>query len=162
MVASILVLLVFGMALMVLETFVPGGIVGALGALSVLAAVVLVLVAPEFDHWPSWLRTVTATGMVLGSGVLMLVWMRCFAVRFFSRAFNLETSLPSPENPAGIDAGAKGIALTDLRPLGRADFQGRRREVRCQSGFAAAGTAVQVTGAEPGNLVVRVIESLQP
>jgi membrane protein implicated in regulation of membrane protease activity len=49
------------------------------------------------------------------------------------------------------------VALTELRPLGRAEIDGQRYEVRCQNGLAPAGTRVEVIAAEPGNLLVRIV-----
>lgn len=55
--------------------------------------------------------------------------------------------------------GRRGGALTELRPLGRAEIGGRHYDVRCQSGIASAGSRVEVIAAEPGNLLVRFIST---
>jgi membrane-bound ClpP family serine protease len=59
--------------------------------------------------------------------------------------------------PSDAAPGAQGVALTDLRPLGRADIAGKHYEVRCQDGMAAAGSRLEVIASEPGNLLVRLI-----
>jgi len=56
-----------------------------------------------------------------------------------------------------VTVGKQGVALTELRPLGRAEIAGKRYDVRCQGGLAAAGAQVEVIAAEPGNLLVRTI-----
>lgn len=160
MVLTLAILVLLGILLMILETFVPGMIIGAIGALCTLAAVALLLFAEEFAAWSGTTRATAAAGVILLTAAVLLVWLRCFAVKFWRRGFTLEAA--SPAAPAAADdlaPGAVGVALTDLRPLGRADFGGRRREVRCEDGFAPAGSGVRITGREPGNLIVRLTPS---
>ena len=59
--------------------------------------------------------------------------------------------------PAGAVHGAKGIALTDLRPVGRAEIGGKRYEVRCQTGHVPSGARIEVIASEFGSLLVRPI-----
>jgi membrane-bound ClpP family serine protease len=159
MVLTLTLLVLLGILLMILETFVPGMIVGAIGVLCTLAAAALLLFGEEFAHWSGTLRAAAAAGVILLTAALQLVWLRFFAVKFWRRGFTLEAT--SPPAPAADDLapGALGVALTDLRPLGRADFDGQRREVRCEDGFAPAGAGVRLTGREPGNLLVRLTPS---
>lgn len=153
---TLALLVIFGILLMILETFVPGMIVGAIGAVCTLAAVGLLLFAEEFAHWSDATRAAAAAGVILLTVGVLLIWLRFFAVKFWRHGFTLTAE--SPAAPVADDpaTGAQGIALTDLRPLGRADFAGQRREVRCEDGFAPAGAAVRITGREPGNLIVRL------
>ena len=157
MIVTVAIIVILGVLLMIMETFVPGMVAGLLGALCVLTGVVLVMMSDEFSHWPPWGRSVAACGIVVGSAVLQLVWLRFFAIKFWHNSFTLKAAVPSAE-PAPFPApGTEGTALTELRPLGRADFNGLRREVRCEDGFAPAGSPVRITGSEPGNLLVRLI-----
>lgn len=154
---TIAIVVIFGVLLMILETFIPGWVAGILGALCVLAGVVLVLTAEDFAPWPAWGRTVLACGIVAVSVAAVLLWMRFFGVRIWHSTFTLRTTIPPMNQTQGIRDGAEGVALTELRPLGRADFAGERREVRCEDGFAPAGSRLRVTGTEPGNLLVRLV-----
>jgi membrane-bound ClpP family serine protease len=158
MVLTVAIIVTLGVLLMILETFVPGMVAGILGAVCVLAGVALVLWSEDFSHWPMWVRSLTACGIVVGSAVLQLLWLRYFALKFWHRSFTLKTEIPAPEISHQILlTGTEGVALTELRPLGRAEFNGSRYEVRCQDGFAPAGSRVRVTGTEPGNLMVRLL-----
>ncbi|HEY1081103.1 MAG TPA: NfeD family protein [Prosthecobacter sp.] len=157
MLITVAILVSLGVLLMILETFVPGLVAGILGAVCVLAAVALVLVADDFSHWPSWARTVTACGIVALTAGLQLIWLRFFAVKFWSKSFTLQAAVPPAPTPQKLNPGTEGVALTELRPLGRAEFGGMRCEVRCEDGFAPAGTRVRITGSEPGNLLVRLL-----
>ncbi|TDU72822.1 membrane-bound serine protease (ClpP class) [Prosthecobacter fusiformis] len=157
MVLTVAIIVILGVLLMILETFVPGMVAGLLGALCVLTGVILVMVSDDFSHWPPWGRSVAACGIVLVTVILQLVWLRYFAIRFWQKSFTLEASIPSVESPMTLANGTEGTALTELRPLGRADFGGLRREVRCEDGFAPEGSLLRITGSEPGNLLVRLI-----
>lgn len=156
MIFTIAILVLFGVLLMMLETFVPGWIAGLLGVVSVLIAVILAMTAEELSGWPAWGRTTLACGIVAGSAIVLLVWLKYFAVKFWHRSFTLEAEISRPEASPHL-AGEEGVAITELRPLGRAEISGKRCEVRCEDGFAPSGSRLRVTGSEPGNLLVRLL-----
>ena len=158
MIVTIAIIVIFGIVLMMVETFLPGAIAGTLGLLCILAGVVLAITADELAHWPVWGRTLFACGIIGFSSVVLLIWMRYFAVKLFHRAFTLEASSASPAPDVTVAPGDEGIAITELRPLGRAEFSGKRLDVRCQTGFAPQGSHLKVIGSEPGNLLVRIIQ----
>lgn len=155
MLITIAIVVLFGILLMIVETFVPGGILGAFGLVCILTAVGLAIWADDFVAWPAWGRALLAFGILAVTATVMMIWLRCFSTRVFNRAFTLNATVPSPAHPINIAPGTEGTAITELRPLGRAEFAGQRCEVRCETGFAPAGSKVQVIATEPGNLVVR-------
>jgi len=158
MLTSILTLALFGILLLMLETFLPGMIAGTIGTLSLLAALWLTLSAEELNHWSGGQRAALAVGIVFGSTLLMLLWLRWFAVKFFRRGFMLEAAIMgNAEAPSSASPGSQGIAVTELRPLGHAEIGGKRFEVRCQTGHAPAGAKIEVIAAEFGSLLVRAI-----
>ena len=156
MLASIAILTLFGILLIMLETFLPGWVAGILGTIAIFTAIWLALMSEELVGWTSNQRVALALGIVVFAMAVLIGWLRWFAVKFFRRALTLTTSIETP--PAvGAAPGTQGVALTELRPLGRAEIDGQRYEVRCQNGLAPAGTRVEVIAAEPGNLLVRII-----
>lgn len=157
MVLTIAILVLFGLLLMMLETFVPGWIAGIIGLVCIISGIMLTLMADELSGWPSWGRTALACGIVAGSCLVLLVWLKCFAIKFWNRSFTLQAEISAPSKAESPAAGAEGIALTELRPLGRAEIAGKRCEVRCEDGFAPSGSKLRVTGTEPGNLLVRLL-----
>ena len=156
MLASIAILTLFGIVLLLLETFLPGWVAGILGVVSIFLALWLTLTSDELVGWSSGLRLALALGIVVFSAGGLLAWLRWFAVKFFRRELTLTTSIETPVADHA-DLGSQGFALTELRPLGRAEIAGKRYEVRCQNGLAAAGTRVEVIATEPGNLLVRIL-----
>ena len=159
MIVTIAIIVLFGILLMMAETFLPGAIAGTLGLICIIAGVVLALVSDELAHWSMRSRILLSAGIIVFSFTVVLIWMRWFAVKLFHRAFTLEAEIPSPRDEADHVPQQEGIAITDLRPSGRADFGGRRLDVRCQSGFAVSGSRVQIIGSEPGNLLVRILSN---
>jgi membrane-bound serine protease (ClpP class) len=157
MLSTLIILVVFGIILVLVETFVPGGILGTFGILTILGAIILTLVSDELD-WSPGMRMVVAVGIVGVTTAAILLWLRFFAITIFRKTFTLTSesgkTAPKPNRPS---QGDQGVALTELRPLGRAEFDGRRVDVRCQTGTAPVGTRLQVVGHEPGNLVVRTL-----
>lgn len=156
MLASIAILTLFGILLIMLETFLPGWVAGILGTIAIFAALWLALWSEQLAGWSSVQRLGLALGIVVAAISLLIVWLRWFAVKFFRRALTLTTSIGSPAVLTAVP-GAKGVALTELRPLGRAEIAGRRYEVRCQDGLAPAGARIEVIATEPGNLLVRIV-----
>lgn len=154
MLASIFILTLFGIFLIMLEVFLPGWVAGIMGTISILAAVWLALMSDDLVGWSNGARLALALGILVFSAAVLLAWMRWFAVKFFRRALTLTASIATPP-PVATVLGSHGVALTELRPLGRAEIAGQRYEVRCQTGMVAAGTQVEVIATEPGNLLVR-------
>lgn len=158
MLANIAILTLFGILLVMLETFLPGWVAGILGCLFILIGAGLVLVADEFAGWSLGMRVLLATGVLVFALAVLAAWLRWFAGRFFQRVFTLSATSGSGALPAA-PLGQQGVALTELRPLGRAEIGGKSYEVRCHLGLAEAGSRVEVIAAEPGNLLVRLIPS---
>ena len=158
MLTSILTLALFGILLLMLETFLPGMIAGIIGTLSLIAAVWLSLTADELGGWSSGQRAALAGGIIVFATAISLIWLRWFAVKFFRRGFTLDAAIESrADAPVAAVQGAQGIALTDLRPLGRAEIAGKRYEVRCQTGHVPSGARIEVISSEFGSLLVRPI-----
>ncbi len=156
MLASIAILTLFGILLIMLETFLPGWVAGILGTIAIFTAIWLALMSEELVGWTSNQRMGLALGIVVFAMAVLIGWLRWFAVKFFRRALTLTATIETP-TALGAAPGTQGVALTELRPLGRAEIDGQRYEVRCQNGLAPAGTRVEVIAAEPGNLLVRIV-----
>lgn len=158
MLANIAILMSFGILLVMLETFLPGWIAGILGGMFILAAAGLFIVADEFAGWSLGFRVLMAAGVLVFSAAVLGIWLRWFAGRFFQKMFTLSATSGHNTLPA-TPVGQQGVALTELRPLGRAQIGGKSYEVRCQLGQAKVGSRVEVISAEPGNLLVRLVAS---
>jgi membrane-bound serine protease (ClpP class) len=137
----VLILFVFGIALMLVEAFIPGfGVFGIAGLISTLASIVLAAVSVQ-------------TGMLmLMISLVLAVAFAVFAFRFFAKRGALRhIILSEQEKPdlgyvAPLDqknlVGQKGIAVTALRPSGTAMIGEKRIDVVSEGSFIPAGEAV--------------------
>lgn len=145
------ILLVAGLILVGAEVFVPGGILGAMGALALLGAVVLGFVAfPAYGLW-------IALGMVVLVGVAFLLWIKIFPGTRMGKSMTVATDLAdSKATQAGLTelTGKVGVATSDLRPGGFAEIEGRRRDVITRGEMIARGESVVVLEVESNRIVV--------
>lgn len=158
-----LLLVVGGMALLALEFLViPGfGIAGILGALVLLAGLVLSLTG-DGDTAPV---IVQAAGRVIFALLLAvlssLLFLRLLPRLPFGRRLILETGLPASQgyesSPPGDHEwmGKRGRAMSPLRPAGIAEFDGTRVDVVSDGPLIESGAAVEVIRVDGNRIVVR-------
>lgn len=143
-------LLILGLILICLEVFVPGGIAGTLGALALAGSVVLAFRNTDFG--PLWLL------VALGSALVsVLVAIRTVARTALGRKLFLHAS---ESGYSGADrtldelAGKTGVAVTDLRPAGIAEIEGRRVDVVTEGEYLARDTEIAVKSVSGNRIVV--------
>lgn len=153
-------LVVAGLLFLAVEVFlVPGhGVAALLGLLAVVAGIVLSVLGPV----PGPADVAVAVGVIVSSLTLMGVaaWGLYSRMRagdpllggMLRRDEGYIAALPRPELE-GID----GVALTDLRPAGRAEVSGEVLDVVSEAGWITAGTPVRVLRAEGYRHVVRAV-----
>ncbi len=151
-------LLLIGLAVMVLEVFVPSG--GVLGFLSV-TAIVAAIVMAFLEQGPAFGMAVLAVAFVAVPAVLAL------ALRWFPETPLGRRVLPPPPAPDDVvpDAdrrrrlrglvGRVGRAACELLPWGSVEVEGVHCDALSESGPIAAGASVEVVGVEGAALVVR-------
>jgi membrane-bound serine protease (ClpP class) len=152
----VLVLFVFGIALMLVEAFMPGfGVFGVSGLISTLVSIVLAAVSVQ-------------TGMVmLLISFLLAGVFSYFSFRFFARRGALRHIILSEEERAELGytapldqknlVGLEGVALTTLRPSGAAEIEGRRIDVVSDGAYIPAGDKLIVDRVEGVRVIVRKI-----
>ncbi len=140
-------LITIGLLLLVVEIlFVPGTtLVGLLGFLLLLGGVMLSF--RFFGNEIGWMTLGAATVL---SGLAVFFSFRSGLWRRFSlRSVNDSTAVESQEGR--VHAGDEGVALSSLRPAGKAEIGGQILEVRTRGAYADAGSkvrVVQVAGAQ--------------
>lgn len=63
----------------------------------------------------------------------------------------------APDGAAPPAIGSRGIAVTELRPMGVCEFSGRRVEAASASNIIAAGSAVEVISLEASRPIVKAV-----
>jgi len=160
------VLMVLGIILILVEVLVlPGvGVVGVSGVLSLLGGAVLAMVDRDAEVVPreAIVGAVNVVGIAFLAAVALLVALLVLIGRSASSGTRVErrgnrlvlATDVGGAHEAGL-VGAVGFALTDLRPAGAAEIDGRRVDVVAEGGFLSAGTDLEVVLDEGYRRVVR-------
>lgn len=157
MVAAIVGLLVMGVFLVLLEVVIPGGVVGTLGALCVVTAIVLAF----FNLSLPW-----AIGITLGSIIFFIVafyvWLTYLdrlpvAKRMFLKSTANDWSGTDEKNEDYL--GKEGVTQTTLRPSGFAMIDGERVDVVTEGDMIEKGEKIKVIEVEGNRIVVAAVES---
>jgi len=144
-------LLIIGLILVIAEIlFVPGTtIVGIIGVL--VTAVGIYYAFVTFEKQVAGMVLVAA--LVLNFGALLYgfrtgAWKK-FALKsaIKSRAFD--------DRLKGLDVGMKGIAVSDIKPIGKAEIGEGIYEVKSESGFISVGTTVFITKLENNTIIIK-------
>jgi membrane-bound ClpP family serine protease len=157
-----LVLLAGALLLTIVEIFVPSG-----GLISLLAAAVAVAgIVCLWRYEASW-----GVSGLLGSLILLptvffgglSLWTNTDAGR---RAMGLPSEeerearrMKDLESKKAREAviGKEGVVLTELRPVGTIELEGKRVDALAEVGFIPAGTRVRVTGVDTTEVRVRSV-----
>jgi membrane-bound ClpP family serine protease len=149
----IILLFALGIVLVAVEVIVPGGILGAIGALMMFGGCVMSFV--EYGT----LGGIIASAIALALAVLALyLEFRILPKTAIGKRAFLTKQVTGVSAAFGKEAneliGKSGEALTMLSPSGYIRVDGKRYEAFCQSGQAPAGTPLQVIGADNFRLIV--------
>lgn len=158
-----LLLVALGVVLLALEFFViPGfGVAGVLGAVALLAGLGLSLVGAGATREVLLSAAVRVVFSLLAALVVSLALFRLLPWLPATRRVVLGTGLPAgggwepgvvSHRPA---AGARGTAVSPLRPAGIADIDGERIDVVSEGDYIDAGEPIEVLRVEGNRVVVR-------
>ena len=149
----IIILILIGAVAILLELFLPGGIIGLLGALCLLGAIVV-----SFTEYGFNTGLLVTVGILSVTSVALYFWMKHFDRLPWIRSLILtETaggSSSSDKKSALLDKA--GETLTDLGPSGKALIDNEKLDVIAESGFIDKGTPVTVVEASGSKIVVRI------
>ena len=152
---TITVLIIAGLVLMALEVYVPGFVLGSIGAMLLVVAVILCY------------RTYGISASVI-VGILEVVLT--LAIVFASLKWFPETAAGKRMILGKTQMGARsqtecepdlvgreGVAHTMLRPSGTALVDGKRLDVVAESGMIERGSAIKIVAVQENHVVVRKI-----
>lgn len=148
----IITLILIGTAALLLELFIPGGIVGFLGALCLLGAIVTTFTEYGFNA-----GILTTLAILVMACVALYFWMKNFEKLPGMKHFILTQTAerPQPTEDESLLLNKKGETLTDLGPSGKALIDGKKFDVIAESGFIDQATAITVIEASGSKIVVR-------
>jgi membrane-bound serine protease (ClpP class) len=145
-------LAVAGLLLIGIELFVPGMVLGTLGAAALVASITLAFVFHGFVA-----GSAMAVCVLVCSTIGTLVWLRLFPHTAIGKKLTLSTSLGGPNEYPDFSGlmSREGVTLTILRPAGTAVFDGKRIDVVTDGEFIDPGNRVAVVAVEGARVVVR-------
>lgn len=155
-----IILFIVGLGLILLEFFLPGGIVGIIGFVSILTS--LFLASDNVVHMG--ISILIAIGISILASILMIKVfgkkMKLFKRIILTDSTNTEQGYISNKSRVEL-IGLEGVALTTLRPSGTVILEGERIDVVSEGGYISQGAKVKVVKAEGSRIVVREVLSLE-
>lgn len=148
----ILLIAAAGLLLLLAEAFLPGGVLGIIGGLALIVAIVLGFV---------WYGMLAGSILLVGLGGTALtgfaIWMSFFARTAAGRKLLLAQTLPSGSAARAVElpVGTEGAAVSPLRPGGRARFGDVTADVTSESDFIEAGASVVIVSLADSGITVR-------
>lgn len=149
-------LTIAGLLLIGAEIFVPGGILGVMGCIALVIAIVIGFIA-----FPAPWGAISAVGILMLVGLAILLWLKLFPKTAIGKqvisSTDLHDSKATEEGLAEL-LNETGEALSDLRPSGFARINGRRTDVVTQGGMISKGKQVKVIEVEGNRVVVQAVK----
>ncbi|MGA1043648.1 MAG: NfeD family protein [Phycisphaerales bacterium] len=173
-----ILLVLLGLGLVAVELFVlPGfGFAGVAGVACLFVGLIGTFVGGgEIGGvaWQGQLLTGIATTLAAGFAAAVSIWMlsrHLGGVRAFDRlvlsasaggevvADRIRSTSPPPTDPSWPRIGDVGLAASQLRPAGRAEFEARTFDVSSDGSFIDAGSRVRVVAIREGRIEVEPAE----
>ncbi len=149
-----ILLLTAGLFLLAAEIFLPGGVLGILGGMALLGAVVA-----GFAAFGPAIGAYIALAILIGGSAGIFLWIKLFPRTRVGRALTLqhtESEYKASDADTRNLAGQSGKAVTDLRPAGIARIGNRKYDVVSEGPLIGRGSAVQVLKVDGNRIVVRL------
>lgn len=155
--ALYITLILAGLILLASEIFVPGGVVGTLGGLLLIAAAIV-----GFDLFGPEGGVLSLIGLLVLLGAYIVLLVHYLPRSFIGRKFTLKEDLKDSHSSARsyMDIlGQEGVAITDLRPAGIARVGEERVHVMAESNWIEKETPIRVVAAEGNRVMVRKLSA---
>ncbi|HHV19766.1 MAG TPA: nodulation protein NfeD, partial [Thermoanaerobacterales bacterium] len=151
----VLALFIVGLLLLVIEMFVPGfGVFGVAGILSIIGSMIMAFPSPE-QALTSILIALVASGLIIYFLVKYLVQTPIFDRITLGIKQEKSEGYIATNKDIGELAGAKGKAITSLRPAGVAIIGERKHDVLTEGEFVPSGTDIVVIRVEGSKIIVK-------
>ena len=145
-------LLLAGFMLIGMEIFIPGGILGIIGAVAWLVAA-----GVGMSKFESPWNMLSAFALLLMGVLTFVVWIKYFPKSRVGKSLSLADSTKDYKSHNEVDeypVDTVGEALSTLRPSGIARFDGKRVDVVADGEWIEAGQAVKISSTADGHISV--------
>jgi membrane-bound serine protease (ClpP class) len=151
-----ILLLLLGLFLVLLEFYLPGAIMGTLGAILILASVIEF--ASTSTHPVEVLLFIVAAFVGIVGVIRFAVWQipRTKKKASIYLGTDQEGYQASSFDPNAV--GKKGEALTDLKPGGYVLIDGKKHQALSLTGYVTKGSRIIVVSGQEESLIVKIIK----
>lgn len=147
-------LLVFlGLILILVEFYIPGGIIGILGGISILAGIILF--ASETTSAIALLLFIVGTALGVGFMIRFAIWRIKHAKPQYSIYSNADQEGYVASTYDKNVIGKTGIVSADLKPGGFIVVEGKQHPAISLSGYIQKGEHVLIVGGQEQSLMVK-------
>jgi membrane-bound serine protease (ClpP class) len=151
---AVAILLISGISLIIAELFLPGGIIGGIGAiLSIIGIGVAIYINPTMAAYLAILM-MAFFGLAIYYFIKVMPNTRYAGSIFLHHKEDTHTGYRSSDSKLETLVGKEGVAVSDLRPSGVADIEDERVDVVTDGGYINSGTPIKVIEVEGNRVVV--------
>lgn len=150
------ILLVAGLLMICLEIFLPGGITGLLGAVSLAGAVII-----GFSAFGSVMGMYILVAIIFLLAACVVLWIKYFPKTIIGKSMTLSTDgkkFKSSGDQFRELVGKEAETLTELRPAGKVQIGDSKYDVLSEGKLVDRGKRVRVIKVEGNRIVVRQIK----
>ena len=149
----ILSLLLIGLALIIVElVFIPGTtVVGVLGLVFAIVGIVI-----SYSHFGNDIGFYILVGSVITTAGAIFYAFRAGAWKKFAHKSSIDSRV-NEGMMSSVGIGDEGVTLSNLRPMGKAEFHNQTFEVKTTGNYIARGEKVKITHIESHQIVVEPI-----
>jgi membrane-bound ClpP family serine protease len=149
-------LLALGMALIFVEFFLPGAVIGTIGVILVLVSFISFASATD--------SSLALTAYILGV-TIALIYLAKFAIWRMQKTASKQTICSDAAQTGYVASsfdhsalGKKGVVLSDLKPGGYILVDGKKQQAISLSGYIPQNASVEVIGGQEESLIVKLIQ----
>jgi len=148
--ALVIVLIILGALLLFAETLLPGMVAGAMGLMSLFAAVVI-----AYSDLGASVGNIVVLVEVIGLGLGLICWFKYFPTSRLAKPYVSQSTIGDIGTTREDLLDKDGVAKTSLRPSGTAVIAGERVDVVTEGNLIEPGTPLKVVAVEGLRVVVR-------
>lgn len=152
------VLIIVGILTLGAEIYIPGGVLGVLGIISLIGAVIVGYRVEAFQPYGG---TISAAIILVSLAGGFFFWLRYFPTSPVGRRLSLAddgSKFRGDNLRLSTLKDAEGEAVTALRPAGEAQFNGERVDVVADGSFIEKGSRIRVINISGNRVVVSKID----
>jgi membrane-bound serine protease (ClpP class) len=153
---TLFLIFVAGFTFIFIEVFIPGGIVGSVGIVCLLAGVVF-----SFKEFGAGIGFLSLLGSLITTVLVLVIAFNIISRTGLSKKVFLQPAssdfVRDPMKVLEPLVGNEGIAMTTLRPAGAIQIGEERYDATTSGGFIESGQKVLVVAAEMNHLIVEKV-----